>query len=89
MATIVIRHPVADYGAWRQVYDSAEDLRQSHGITGARVLCDPADRNMVLVTHDFPTAAQAQAFLADPGLREVMGRAGVVGEPHIEVYEEP
>jgi hypothetical protein len=36
----------------------------------------------------FPTAADAQGFMADPSLPEAMGRGGVVGTPRIELYEE-
>lgn len=46
------------------------------------------DPNSVLVLLSWPSAADAQGFLADPSLREAMSRAGVVGAPRIEVYEE-
>ena len=42
-ATLLIRHQVQDYGAWREVYDSVEDLRQRYGCTGAEVMTSPGD----------------------------------------------
>ena len=30
-ATLIVRHRVQDYGAWRAVYDTVEGLRQQHG----------------------------------------------------------
>jgi len=46
----------------------------------------PDDGNELFVTHDFPSAEQAGSFAHDPGLREVMGRAGVEGAPRIEIF---
>ena len=86
-ATLVVRHPVADYAAWREVYDSLEPLRVQHGCTGQRVLVSPEDGNDVLITHDFPSVDQANAFAHDPALKDGMARAGVVGPPRIEIFE--
>ena len=86
-ATLIVRHSVTDYAAWRSVYDSVEPLRQSHGCTGQSVFHAPNDANDVLATHDFPTVAQAEAFAADPELGAAMQRAGVSGAPRIEIFE--
>ena len=87
-ATLLVRHEVEDYAAWRSVYESVEGLRQEHGCTGAEVLVDPADNQDVYVVHRFPTQAQAQAFAGSRELREAMGRAGVKGAPRIEIAVE-
>jgi hypothetical protein len=84
--TLIVRHPVTDYAAWRAVYDSVEPLRAQHGCTDQRVLQDPADANDVVAIHDFPTVEQAQAFASDPGLKDAMQRAGVAGAPRIEIF---
>jgi len=85
-ATLVVRHPVADYAAWREVYDSLEPLRVQHGCTGKTVMVAPDNGNDVFVTHDFPSVEAASAFAADPGLKEGMQRAGVAGPPRIEIF---
>jgi len=87
-ATLVARHEVEDYAAWRSVYDSVEGLRQEHGCTEAEVLVDPANKNDVFILHRFPTLEQAQAFAGSNELREAMGRAGVKGAPRIEIAVE-
>ena len=86
-ATLVVRHPVTDYTAWREVYDSLDPLRTEHGCTGQAVQKSPADANDLLVIHDFPSVAQAESFAHDPRLREGMDRAGVAGAPRIEIFE--
>ena len=59
-----------------------------NGCTGDMLLRDANDPNDILVLTFWPTAADAQAFATDPRLPEVMLKAGVTGEPRIEIYEE-
>jgi len=87
-ATLLVRHEVADYDAWRSVYDGVQGLRDEHGCTGAEVMVDPADGKDVYVLHRFPTLEQAQAYAGSPELREAMGKAGVAGAPRIEIAVE-
>lgn len=87
-ATMIVRHRVADYGAWRSVYDSVEPLRKEFGCSGAEVLVDPSDKQDVIVFHRFPSVEQAEGFAHSPSLREAMGKAGVTGAPRIEIAVE-
>jgi Antibiotic biosynthesis monooxygenase len=87
-ATLIVRHQVADYGAWRTVYDSVEDLRQQYGCLGAEVMASPGDANDLFVLHRFPTVESAQAFAGSSELRNAMGSAGVTGPPRIEIAVE-
>jgi hypothetical protein len=87
MATLVVRHPVTDYGSWRAVYDEVGPLRTQHGCTADRVIRDADDPLQVLVMHEFPTVEDARGFADDPALKVSMDRAGVAGPPRIEIYE--
>jgi hypothetical protein len=86
-ATLAVRHTVADYAAWRPVYDSLEPLRAEYGCTGQRVSRDPSDANDLFITHDFPTVEQAAGFANDPKLKDGMQSAGVTSAPRIEIFE--
>ena len=86
-ATLTVRHTVADYPTWRVAYDEAETIRKEHGCTAQQVFRSPDDTNDVFVTHDFPSAADAKAFAADPALAQAMQSAGVTSAPRIEIYE--
>lgn len=85
-ATLIVRHPVADYAVWRPVYEEVGPLRDQHGCTAERVLQLPTDANDVVAIHEFPTVEQAEAFAADPALKAAMARAGVAGAPRIEIF---
>ncbi len=87
MATMMVKHPVVDYGSWRAVYDEVAPLRAQYGCTADRVSRDAADLDQLLVLHEFPTLADARSFAGDPALSAAMARAGVVGKPTIEFYE--
>jgi hypothetical protein len=87
-ATMIVRHQVQDYSAWRAVYDSVEDLRQQYSCSGAEVMTAPDNKNDVFVIHRFPSVESAQAFAGSSELKEAMGRAGVTGAPRIEIAAE-
>ena len=87
-ATLIVRHQVEDYGAWRVVYDSVENLRQQYGCLEADVTVDPGDKHDVFVIHRVPSFASAQGFADSGELREAMPRAGVSGAPRIEIAVE-
>jgi hypothetical protein len=88
-AILTVRHAVADYDAWRSVYDgeAVGALHAKYGVSNARVSKAADDANDVFVTHDFTSTADAAAFAADPDLQAVMADAGVAGPPRIEIFE--
>ena len=88
MATVAVRHRVNDFETWLVGYKEHGAVRDRIGCTGDEILRDASDPNAVLVLTHWPSSAAAQKFATDPSLPEVMQKAGVVGEPRIEFYEE-
>jgi quinol monooxygenase YgiN len=86
--TAVIQHHVKDYDAWRQVYDGFAAVQNAGGVTHQSVHRAKDDPNNLLVIHGFADVAAAEAFLAGTELRDTMQRAGVEGQPRIEIYED-
>ena len=83
MTTLFVRHTVADYSAWRQVYDGLQPKRRTLGVQADTVYQAADNPNEITVTHDFATLDAAQAFAGSPDLRSAMHDAGVVGAPTI------
>lgn len=81
MATLFVRHEVADFDTWMKAYDGFDAERTSMGVTGHGVYQAEGDPNDVTVYHHFETMDAAKAFMASDRLREVMKAAGVQGEP--------
>lgn len=80
---LVVHHRVADFDAWKPVFDEHEAVRRSHGQVEHRVYQDPLEPNRVVVHNDYPSEEAARGFAEDPSLPEAMERAGVVGEPGV------
>jgi hypothetical protein len=81
MIRLFVRHRVADYDAWRKVYDEFDATRRPMGVIGEAVFQAIDDPKDVTVWHDFETAGEGQAFASSEALRDVMQRAGVEGAP--------
>jgi heme-degrading monooxygenase HmoA len=73
----MVHHRVADFDAWKQVYDSVVDVQRGGGVVFHQVLRDQSDPNMVVVTHSFETADEAHAFFDQQELKDAMQQAGV------------
>jgi hypothetical protein len=81
MATLFVRHGVANFDAWFAAYNEFETERQGMGVTGHGVYQAEGNPNDVTIYHHFDSMDAAKAFVASPRLREVMMAAGVQGEP--------
>lgn len=79
----VVTHPVADYAAWRVVYDEAAVIRDAAGVTGAEVFVDAANPLTIVILHRFPTMEAAQGFFNNPDLAAAMQRGGVTAPPTV------
>jgi hypothetical protein len=83
MATLFVRHSVADYAKWRTVYNDFDAERKTMGVTSHGVYQLDGDPNDVTVYHEFATMDAAKSFAGSPRLKEVMAIAGVQGTPTI------
>ncbi len=86
MVRMYARHQVADYDAWRQVYDAFD--REPLGVRSHAVYRRLDDPNEITVWHDFDDQAAADAFASSDELKATMAKAGVVSEPNIWVTAE-
>jgi len=73
----LVRHPVADFDAWKKVYDDFAPIQTEHGVRGHQVLRSIENPNDIIVTHTFDSREAARAFFAMPELKETMSEAGV------------
>jgi hypothetical protein len=83
MGTIIVRHRVADFDAWKTAYDEHSAVRSQHGISNVSLHRDETDPSMVSVILSADDLGRAREFAASDELREVMTTAGVISEPDI------
>jgi quinol monooxygenase YgiN len=83
-----VLHRVADYDAWRRVYDRVPDVQRERGVTGQAVYRAEGDPNNLLVMQEFRSSQEAHSFFDKPQFREVMEYAGVdVDSLRLEFYD--
>jgi quinol monooxygenase YgiN len=73
----LVHHRVADYDAWKQVYDGVREMQRAGGVRQYAVLRPEDDPAMVVVVHTFDSPEAAKAFFGDPELKGAMESAGV------------
>jgi hypothetical protein len=78
MSTIaLIRHRVADFDAWKTIYDGFAPIQADNGVHAHQVLRSIENPNDVIVTHTFDSPEIARAFVAMPELKDAMSEGGV------------
>lgn len=77
MTWVLIVHEVADYTAWKRVFDEAADLRREAGERRFQVLRDEAQPERVVHFSEWTSHAAARAFFESPELEAIRVRAGV------------
>jgi hypothetical protein len=88
MATLIVKHRVANFEAWKKVFDEFIPVRAKHGWMGHLVLQDAADPNVVTIVNRVKTLDGAKAYGGSAELRAAMQRAGVQGAPDISFCED-
>lgn len=83
---VEMTHTVKDYGKWRPFFDADSANRQAAGMENIVVARNIANPNNLLIVLKISDMAKAKAFQADPKLKEVMQKAGVISKPEINFW---
>jgi heme-degrading monooxygenase HmoA len=88
MPSLLIRHHVADYDAWRPNFDEHELTRRANGSQGGRICRSADDPNEVVILLEWDDLERARLFADSDDLREVMNGAGAMNPPDIWFLED-
>ena len=77
MQHVLIIHEVADYPAWKKVFDGAAGIRKEAGERSYQVLKYETDANKIVHFSTWTSIAAAQAFFESPRLVKIRQEAGV------------
>ena len=77
MPHVLILHEVADYPAWKKIFDEAAGIRKAAGERSYQVLCDEKDSRKVVHFSSWTSLEDARKFFESPELVEIRKRAGV------------
>lgn len=81
MPSLLMLNRVADYAAWKRVFEEQEIVRRANGSRGGRIMRAAADPDAVLILLEWDDLERARLFVDSDDLQEAMQRAGVTGEP--------
>ncbi|MGC3989577.1 MAG: antibiotic biosynthesis monooxygenase [Chthoniobacteraceae bacterium] len=77
MQYVLIIHEVADYEAWKKVFDGAAAIRKEAGERSYQVLKYDHDPNRIVHFSRWTSHAEARAFFESPRLVQIRKDAGV------------
>lgn len=77
MPYVLIIHEVADYDAWKQIFDNAADLRREAGERDYQVLKYANNPNQVVHFSSWTSLDNARQFFESPQLVKIRAEAGV------------
>ena len=74
---VLIIHEVADYPAWKKVFDGAAGIRRAAGERSYQVLKDEQDANRIVHFSAWTSVSAAKLFFESPKLVQIRKEAGV------------
>ena len=77
MQYVLIIHEVADYEAWKKVFDGAASIRKEAGERSFQVLRYEHEPNRIVHFSAWTSIADAKAFFESPRLVKIRQEAGV------------
>jgi len=88
MSTMIIRHTVKDFDAWKPVFEEHGSVRREYGVSTVGVYRDAKTPNDVVIILRTDDIDRAQVLLASSNLKDVMQSSGVISEPQVSILEE-
>lgn len=77
MPYVLIIHEVADYPAWKRIFDNAAGIRKEAGERSYQVLSHHAEPNKIVHFSRWTSIAEARQFFESPRLVQIRAEAGV------------
>lgn len=83
LPAMIVTHTVADFAAWLEGYNAADELRTARGIVGHAANRSLDDPSLAIIYHQAESFETLQAFLDDPALQAAMRDAGATSAPEV------
>ena len=83
---VEVSHAVKDYAKWRPLFNNDSVARKASGMELIVVSRELNKPNNLMITLQVSDTQKTKAFIADPRLKKVMAKGGVIGKPGIAWY---
>jgi quinol monooxygenase YgiN len=88
MVHVLVRHKVADFARWKELFDSHLNARMRAGELGFHLFQSVNDPRDVTLLLDWDSVEHARQFMGSDELKAKMEQAGVVGAPDVQFLED-
>lgn len=83
LPSMVVTHTFADFDAWLEGDNAADELRTAKGIVGHAANLSLDDPSLAIIYHQAESFETLQGFLDDPALQTAMRDAGATSAPEV------
>ncbi len=87
MRYVLIVHEVADYPAWKAVFDRAANIRKEAGEIRYQLLREQSDANQIVHFSEWSSLENARRFFESPEVAEIRRKAGVKAPTFLYLQE--
>jgi quinol monooxygenase YgiN len=87
MQYVLIIHKVADYPAWKRVFDEAIGIRKEAGEISYQLLRQQSDANSIVHLSKWTSLHSARHFFESPQVVEIRRKAGVKAPTFLYLQE--
>lgn len=87
MEYFLIVHEVADYAAWKSIFDQAAKLRKEAGEISFQLLREQADANKIVHFSRWSSLERARRFFESPEVEAIRRKAGVKAPEFVYLRE--
>ncbi len=88
MTHVLVTHEVQSYARWRPYFDNHASVRSDFGCLGEQVFRDAENPNRITMLLEWDSFENADRFLRESNLRDIMQDAGVMGQPDVSFLNE-
>jgi quinol monooxygenase YgiN len=88
MPHLLVTHEVKDYGRWRPIFDNHDRVRREFGCLSTQVFRDTNNPNSITMLMEWDSFENADRFLNESNLRDIMADAGVISQPTVSFLNE-
>ena len=87
MSALLIRHRIADYPSWRQVFAEQAPIRWANGCRGGRIFRNADDPGEIVILLDWDDFRRARLYSQSDELNESLKLAGITDHPDLWVLD--
>jgi len=88
MVHVLVRHKVADFTRWKELFDSHLSARKQAGELDFHLFQSVNDPREITLLLDWDSVEHARQFMGSDDLKTKMQQAGVMGAPDVQYLED-